>query len=38
MDLVIFVRFYFLQILRGGQIRELKNHAKIVIIRALLEK
>ena len=33
-DLVIFERFYFLRILRG-QIRELKNLAKIIIMIAL---
>ena len=30
LDLVIFVRFYLLRILREGQIREFKNIAKIV--------
>ena len=35
-DLVIFARFKFSRISRGGQIREFKNLAKILIIIALL--
>ena len=37
-DLVIFARFYFLQISRSGQIREIKNLAKIITLIALLKK
>ena len=37
-DLVIFVRFYFLRVSRGGQIREFKNLAKIIIMITLLKK
>ena len=37
-DLVIFARFYFSRISRGGQIHEFKNLAKINIIIALLKK
>ena len=33
-DLVIFARFIFLQISQGGQIREFKNLAKIIIMSA----
>ena len=36
--LVIFARFQFSQISRGGQIREFKNFAKIIIMIALLKK
>ena len=37
-DLVIFARFEFSQIPRRGQIREFKNHAKIIIIIELLKE
>ena len=37
-DLVILAKFYFSQISRGGQIRKLKNLAKIIIIIAPLNK
>ena len=37
-DLVIFASFQFSRISRGGQIREFKNLAEIIIIIALLKK
>ena len=36
-DLVIFARFLFSRILRGGHIREFKNFAKIIFTIALLK-
>ena len=37
-DLVIFARFYFSRISRGGQIREFKNLAKSIFLIPLLMK
>ena len=37
-DLVIFARFYFLRVSRGGQICEFKNLTKIIIMITLLKK
>ena len=37
-DLVIFAMFYFLRIMRGGQIREIKNLEKIIFMIRLLKQ